>query len=641
MQNQHTYGLLDKIIYPKDLRKLSIDQLPEVCKELRKDILDEVSINPGHLASSLGAVEITVALHYVFNTPDDRIVWDVGHQAYGHKILTGRRKLFYTNRQLHGIRPFPSPLESPYDTFTCGHASNSISAALGMAVAAKKTGHEKRHIVAVIGDGAMSGGLVFEGLNNVSSTPNDLLIVLNDNDMSIDRAVGGMEKYLLRLDTSDTYNRLRFKASRWLFSKGYLNENRRRGIIRLNNAIKSAISHQQNIFEGMNIRYFGPYNGHDVKELVHTFRQLKDMKGPKLLHLHTIKGKGYKPAEKSATVWHAPGKFDIQTGYRIIQDSTDQPPKFQQVFGETLLELAKSNPRIVGVTPAMAPGCSMNIMQKVMPDRVFDVGIAEEHAVTFSGGMAKDGLQPFCNIYSAFAQRAYDNIIHDLAILNLPVVLCLDRAGIVGPDGPTHHGVFDMAALRPVPHLTIASPMNEHELRKLMYTAQLEGKGTFVIRYPRGRGVLTDWRCPLEEIPVGTGRKLRDGKDVAVLSIGPIGNDVERAINDLEQDKDPLATRASLGKVAHYDMRFLKPLDEQLLKEIAERFSKIITIEDGVKAGGFGSAVLEWMNDHGFHPDILRMGIPDEFVEHGTVEQLHQIVGIDTESIKQNIAALL
>ncbi|MCH3970315.1 MAG: 1-deoxy-D-xylulose-5-phosphate synthase [Prevotella sp.] len=641
MQNQHTYGLLDKIIYPKDLRKLSIDQLPEVCKELRKDILDEVSINPGHLASSLGAVEITVALHYVFNTPDDRIVWDVGHQAYGHKILTGRRKLFYTNRQLHGIRPFPSPLESPYDTFTCGHASNSISAALGMAVAAKKTGHEKRHIVAVIGDGAMSGGLVFEGLNNVSSTPNDLLIVLNDNDMSIDRAVGGMEKYLLRLDTSDTYNRLRFKASRWLFSKGYLNENRRRGIIRLNNAIKSAISHQQNIFEGMNIRYFGPYNGHDVKELVHTFRQLKEMKGPKLLHLHTIKGKGYKPAEKSATVWHAPGKFDIQTGYRIIQDSTDQPPKFQQVFGETLLELAKSNPRIVGVTPAMAPGCSMNIMQKVMPDRVFDVGIAEEHAVTFSGGMAKDGLQPFCNIYSAFAQRAYDNIIHDLAILNLPVVLCLDRAGIVGPDGPTHHGVFDMAALRPVPHLTIASPMNEHELRKLMYTAQLEGKGTFVIRYPRGRGVLTDWRCPLEEIPVGTGRKLRDGKDVAVLSIGPIGNDVERAINDLEQDKDPLAARASLGKVAHYDMRFLKPLDEQLLKEIAEKFSKIITIEDGVKAGGFGSAVLEWMNDHGFHPDILRMGIPDEFVEHGTVEQLHQIVGIDTESIKQNIAALL
>ncbi len=641
MQNQHTYGLLDKIDYPKDLRKLSIDQLPELCKELRKDIIDEVSINPGHLASSLGAVEITVALHYVFNTPDDRIVWDVGHQAYGHKILTGRRKSFYMNRQLHGIRPFPSPLESPYDTFTCGHASNSISAALGMAVAAKKTGHEDRRVIAVIGDGAMSGGLVFEGLNNVGSTPNDLLIILNDNDMSIDHAVGGMEKYLLRLDTSETYNRLRFKASQWLFSKGYLSENRRKGIIRLNNAIKSAISHQQNIFEGMNIRYFGPYNGHDVKELVHIFRQLKDMKGPKLLHLHTVKGKGYKPAEKSATIWHAPGKFDIQTGYRIIQDNTNEPPKFQQVFGETLLELARTNPRIIGVTPAMAPGCSMNIMQKVMPDRVFDVGIAEEHAVTFSGGMAKDGLQPFCNIYSAFAQRAYDNIIHDLAILNLPVVLCLDRAGIVGPDGPTHHGVFDMAALRPVPHLTIASPMNEHELRKLMYTAQLKDKGTFVIRYPRGRGVLLNWRCPFEEVQVGTGRKLKDGKKLAILSIGPIGNDVEKAIDNLEQNKDSAKTTLCKGEIAHYDMRFLKPLDEQILKEVAEKFTKIITIEDGTKAGGFGSAVLEWMNDHGFHPDILRMGIPDEFVEQGTIEQLHQIVGIDVKSIEKNIIALL
>jgi 1-deoxy-D-xylulose-5-phosphate synthase len=641
MQNHHTYGLLDNINYPEDLRKLSIDQLPELCKELREDILDEVSINPGHLASSLGTVEITVALHYVFNTPDDRIVWDVGHQAYGHKILTGRRKLFYTNRQLHGIRPFPSPLESPYDTFTCGHASNSISAALGMAVAAKKTGHKDRHIIAVIGDGAMSGGLVFEGLNNVGSTPNDLLIVLNDNDMSIDHAVGGMEKYLLRLDTSETYNRLRFKASQWLYSKGYLNENRRKGIIRLNNAIKSAISRQQNIFEGMNIRYFGPYDGHNVKELVHTFQQLKDMKGPKLLHLHTIKGKGYKPAEKSATIWHAPGKFDVKTGYRIIQDKPNQPPKFQEVFGKTLLELATKNPRIVGVTPAMAPGCSMDIMQKVMPDRVFDVGIAEGHAATFSGGMAKDGLQPFCNIYSAFAQRAYDNIIHDMAILNLPVVLCLDRAGIVGPDGPTHHGVFDMAALRPIPHLTIASPMNEHELRKLMFTAQLKDKGTFVIRYPRGRGVLTNWQCPLEEIQVGTGRKLRDGSDIAVLSIGPIGNDVEEAIGELEQGKETAIASPIKGKVAHYDMRFLKPLDSRLLKEIALKFKKIITIEDGIKAGGFGSAVLEWMNDHHFHPEILRMGIPDEFVEHGTIDQLYQIVGIDIESIKKNILALL
>lgn len=461
------FGLLSQIQYPSDLRRLSVDQLPEVCRELRQDIIDEVSVNPGHLASSLGVVELTVALHYVFNTPDDRIVWDVGHQAYGHKILTGRRDRFCTNRQFGGIFPFPSPLESEYDTFTCGHASNSISAALGMAVAARMEKHPNRHVVAVIGDGAMSGGLAFEGLNNVSSTPNDMLIILNDNDMSIDRAVGGMEKYLLNLDTSDTYNRLRFKASEWLHAKGYLNDDRRKGLIRLNNAIKSAISHQQNIFEGMNIRYFGPFDGHDVKNVVRLLRQIKDMKGPKsLLHLHTVKGKGYKPAEQNATVWHAPGKFDAATGQRILEDNDNMPPKFQEVFGKTLLELAQQNPRIVGVTPAMPTGCSMNIMMKAMPDRVFDVGIAEGHAVTFSGGMAKDGLQPFCNIYSAFAQRAYDNIIHDLAILNLPVVLCLDRAGLVGKDGPTHHGAFDMAALRCIPNLTIASPMDECELRQ-------------------------------------------------------------------------------------------------------------------------------------------------------------------------------
>ena len=453
--NKKKFGLLSQIQYPADLRKISEDQLPEVCSELRQDIIDEVSVNPGHLASSLGVVELTVALHYVFNTPDDRIVWDVGHQAYGHKILTGRRDRFCTNRQLGGIRPFPTPLESEYDTFTCGHASNSISAALGMAVAAKMENHPERHVVAVIGDGAMSGGLAFEGLNNVSSTPNDMLIILNDNDMSIDRAVGGMEKYLLNLDTSETYNKLRFKASTWLHARGYLNDDRRKGLIRLNNAIKSAISHQQNIFEGMNIRYFGPFDGHDVNNIVRILRQIKDMKGPKLLHLHTIKGKGYKPAEQDATVWHAPGKFDAATGQRIIEDCTNRPPKFQEVFGNTLLELAKQNPHIVGVTPAMPTGCSMNIMMKAMPDRVFDVGIAEGHAVTFSGGMAKDGLQPFCNIYSAFAQRAYDNIIHDLAILNLPVVLCLDRAGLVGKDGPTHHGAFDMAALRCIPTLTI------------------------------------------------------------------------------------------------------------------------------------------------------------------------------------------
>lgn len=621
---QSNLGLLSQIDYPDDLRKLTIDQLPEVCKELRQDIINEVSVNPGHFASSLGVVEITVALHYVFNTPDDRIVWDVGHQAYGHKIITGRRKVFYTNRKLHGIRPFPSPLESEYDTFTCGHASNSISAALGMAVAAKKTGHDNRHVVAVIGDGAMSGGLAFEGLNNVSSTPNDLLIILNDNDMSIDRAVGGMEKYLLNLDTNATYNRIRFKAGQWLHSKGYLNENRRKGIIRLNNAIKSAISHQQNIFEGMNIRYFGPFDGHNVKDIVRVLRQIKDMKGPKLLHLHTVKGKGYKPAEKSATIWHAPGKFDPVTGLRLVQDSAGQPAKYQDVFGNTLLELARKNPKIVGVTPAMPTGCSMNIMMREMPDRVFDVGIAEEHAVTFSGGMAKDGLIPFCNIYSSFAQRAFDNIIHDLAILNLHVVLCLDRAGLVGPDGPTHHGAFDMAALRIIPNLTIASPMDEHELRKLMFTAQLPDKGTFVIRYPRGRGVCEDWNCPFEEISVGTGRKLRDGNRLAVLSIGPLGNDVEDIIKDIPD-------------VAHYDMRFLKPLDENLLHEIGSHFKKIITIEDGVKNGGMGTAVLEWMDDHNYHPDIVRMGMPDRFVEHGTIQELRQICGYDNDGIRRQI----
>lgn len=623
------FSLLSNIKYPNDLRKLSINQLPEVCKELREDIINEVAVNPGHFASSLGVVEITVALHYVYNTPEDRIVWDVGHQAYGHKILTGRREAFCTNRKLHGIRPFPTPLESEYDTFTCGHASNSISAALGMAVAARETGNKDRHIVAVIGDGAMSGGLAFEGLNNVSSTPNDMLIILNDNDMSIDRAVGGMEKYLLQLDTNETYNKIRFKASQWLHSKGILNDNRKNGIIRLNNAFKSVLSHQQNIFEGMNIRYFGPFDGHDVKEVVRILKQLRNMKGPKLLHLHTTKGKGYEPAEKSATIWHAPGKFDPETGERIIADNSNKPPKFQDVFGKTLLELAEQNSKIVGVTPAMPTGCSMNIMMKAMPNRTFDVGIAEGHAVTFSGGMAKDGLIPFCNIYSSFAQRAYDNIIHDMALLNLPVVLCLDRAGLVGEDGPTHHGAFDLAALRPIPHLTIASPMDEHELRNLMYSAQLPDHGSYVIRYPRGCGVLVDWHNKMEEIKTGTGRKLKDGEDVAVLTIGPIGNDAIQAIEEVEKE-----TKMS---VAHYDMRFVKPLDENILTEVGKKFKRIVTIEDGARMGGMGSAVLEWMSDHGYHPQITRLGLPDEFVEHGTVEQLREIVHLDHESIKNAI----
>ena len=630
MTDNNKLCLLSAINDPTDLRQLPIDKLPEVCDELRQDIVHELAENPGHLASSLGVVELTVALHYVFNTPYDRVVWDVGHQAYGHKILTGRREAFYTNRQLHGIRPFPSPEESPYDTFACGHASNSVSAALGMAIAAKKTGNDDRHVVAVIGDGAMSGGLAFEGINNVSSSPNDLLIILNDNDMSIDRAVGGMEKYLLNLDTNATYNKLRFKASQWLHERGYLNDDRRKGLIRLNNALKSAISHQQNIFEGMNIRYFGPFDGNNVGEVVRILRQLKDMRGPKLLHLHTVKGKGYKPAEEQATIWHAPGKFDPETGERLKEDTSTLPPKFQDVFGETLLELAKQNPKIVGVTPAMPTGCSMNIMMKAMPDRVFDVGIAEGHAVTFSGGMAKDGLMPFCNIYSAFAQRAYDNIIHDAALLNLPIVICLDRAGLVGEDGATHHGAFDIAALRTVPNLTLASPMDECELRRLMYTAQLPGKGTFVIRYPRGRGSRTDWQCPLEEIEVGRGRRLHEGTDVAVLSYGPLGVNVEKVIDRLAQTHPALS-------VAHYDLRFCKPLDEALLQEVGERFQRIVTIEDGARAGGIGSAVLEWMSDHHFTPAITRLGLPDHFVEHGSVPQLKALTGLDDDSIAKAI----
>ena len=627
--NTEQHDLLSQIKYPCDLRKLQVEQLPALCEELRQDILKELSVNPGHLASSLGVVETTVALHYVFNTPYDRIVWDVGHQAYGHKILTGRREQFSTNRKLHGIMPFPSPKESEYDTFVCGHASNSISAALGMAVAAKGT---DRHVVAIIGDGAMSGGLAFEGLNNASSIPNDMLIILNDNNMSIDRSVGGMKEYLLKLNTNKTYNALRFRASKWLHAKGYLEDDRRKGIIRLSNAMKSAISHQQNIFEGLNIRYFGPFDGHNITELVRILQQLKGMKGPKLLHLHTKKGKGYEPAEKAATIWHAPGKFDVNTGERIVSDTTGQPPKYQDVFGETLLELARQNDRIVGVTPAMPTGCSMNIMMKELPERTFDVGIAEGHAVTFSGGRAKEGLLPFCNIYSAFAQRSYDNIIHDVAMIRLPVVFCFDRAGLVGEDGPTHHGAFDMAALRPVPNLTIASPMDEKELRRLMYTAQLPDMGPFVIRYPRGQGVCPEWRCPLEKIEVGTGRRIKEGDTLAIITIGPIGNTALEAINQWEQLPE------NQGKsIALYDLRFLKPLDEKLLHEVGRKFQHVVTIEDGCRNGGMGSAVMEWMSDQHYTCHIARLGLPDHFVEHGTVAQLQHIVGIDKEGISQAV----
>ena len=624
------FTLLNKIQTPEDLRKLKVEDLPQVCEELRRDIIEEVAVNPGHLASSLGVVEITVALHYVYNTPEDRIVWDVGHQAYGHKILTGRKDRFCTNRKLGGIKPFPSPEESEYDTFACGHASNSVSAALGMAVAAELEGQKDRHVVAVIGDGALSGGLAFEGLNNVSSSPNNLLIILNDNNMSIDRSVGGMKQYLLNLSTNETYNAIKFKTARWFNRHGMLNDDRKKGLIRLTNAMKSAISHQQNIFDGMNIQYFGPFDGHNVKELVRILSQLKNMTGPKLLHLHTKKGHGYAPAEKDVTVWHAPGKFNPDTGERLVDNDPTKPQKYQDVFGHTLLELAKQNPKIVGVTPAMPSGCSMNIMMKEMPERTFDVGIAEGHAVTFSGGMAKDGLLPFCNIYSAFAQRAFDNIIHDVALLNLNVVFCFDRSGLVGEDGATHHGAFDLVALRPIPNLTICSPLDEHELRRLMYTAQLPNKGPFVIRYPRGGGELQDWRCPLEEIKVGTGKKLHEGNDIAVLSIGPIGNNVTRAI-------EQLSTEGCQLSIAHYDMRFLKPIDEQILEEVGRKFKRIITVENGARLGGLGSAVLEWMNDHDYTPKVTRLGLPDHFVEHGTVKELQHIVGIDEEGIKKAI----
>lgn len=615
---------------PQELKQRTADELPEVCRCLREEIIDQVSKNPGHFGSSLGVVELTVALHYVFDTPYDRIVWDVGHQAYGHKMLTGRRATFDTNRKLGGIKPFPSPEESEYDAFICGHASNSISAALGMAVAARSKGEKNRKVVAVIGDGAMSGGLAFEGLNNAASTPNDLLIILNDNDMAIDRSVGGMKQYLVELNTSRWYNLWRYRIAQKFIEWGWLTPKMKKRILRFNNSLKSLFADQQNVFEGMDIRYFGPVDGHNVKTLVQVLTAIKDMEGPKLLHIHTTKGKGFAPAEQAATLWHAPGIFDKETGERITTDTQGMPPLFQDVFGHTLLELAKKNPHIVGVTPAMPSGCSMNILMKAMPERAFDVGIAEGHAVTFSAGMAKEGIQPFCNIYSSFMQRAYDNIIHDAAILKLPVVLCLDRAGLVGEDGPTHHGVFDLACLRPIPNLTIASPMNEQELRHLMYTAQLPGKGTFVIRYPRGRGVMTDWRCPFEEIPIGKGRCLKEGKDIALLSIGPIGNTAAKAIQKYEQ---------STGQtVAHYDMRFVKPLDTEILDYVGQTFSRIITVEDGAINGGFGSAVLEFMADGGYTPHVTRIGIPDHFVEHGKVEQLHHLCGMDEEGIIKSLS---
>ena len=650
MTHPDKYPLLSRIDTPADLRRLKLRELPQLCRELRADILDELSQNPGHLASSLGTVELTVALHYVFGTPHDRIVWDVGHQAYGHKILTGRRDTFHTNRRWGGVRPFPSPSESEYDTFACGHASNSISAALGMSVATMQRGETDKHVVAVIGDGAMSGGLAFEGLNNVSETPNNLLIILNDNDMSISNSVGGMKRYLLNLHTSSAYNGLRNRLARRLESWGWLPPSRRKRLIRLNNAFKSFLSDEQNIFEGLNIRYFGPYDGHDVISLVRLLRALRPMTGPRLLHIKTVKGKGYDRAESDPVVWHAPGKFDAAAGVRLVSGETsDAPPKFQDVFGETLVELARTNERIVGVTPAMLTGCSMHLLQRVLPERTFDVGIAEGHAVTFSAGMAKEGMVPFCNIYSAFAQRAYDNIIHDTALLNLQVVFCLDRAGLVGEDGPTHHGAFDIAALRTVPNLTLASPMDECELRRLMYTAQLPGGGPFVIRYPRGAGHRSDWRCPLEAVEIGRGRLLRKGDGaLAVLTFGPLGAEVADLISQLAVEL-PAASGApdfegeapADGRITHVDLRFAKPLDETLLINIARTHRRLIVIEDASREGGIGSAVLELLADHGIQVPVERFGLPDRFIEHGSVGEQRKDCAMDGESFARAFRAAL
>lgn len=625
MEEKSKYPLLEKIDSPADLRQLKEKELPQLCKELRGFIIDSLANNPGHFASSLGSVELTVALHYVYSTPDDDIVWDVGHQAYGHKILTGRRDRFHTNRKLGGIKPFPAPEESEYDSFIAGHASNSISAALGLSVAAKLAGKEK-HVVAVIGDGSMSGGLAYEGLNNLSNTKNNLLIILNDNNMSIDKSVGGMNQVLVSMHSSKVYNKIRYGIAKGLKKVGILNERRANAVIRFNNGLKAMIFRHHNFFEGMSARYFGPINGHDVLELVRMLRSIKDMKGPRMLHVHTKKGKGWEPAEKNATVWHQPGLFDVETGERIVAEGGS--PRFQDVFGETLVELAKENERIVGITPAMPTGCSMNKLGEVYPDRFFDVGIAEGHAVTFSAGLAKGGSLPFCNIYSSFMQRGYDNLIHDVALQRLDFVLCLDRAGIVGEDGPTHHGAFDLAYLRPIPNITISSPYDEHELRRLMFTAVQPGNGVFVIRYPRGKGSIIDWRCPLETVEVGTGRRMKQGKDVAFLTIGPIGKKMEQVIAEAEKQG---------VSVAHYDMRFLKPIDENILREVGENFKYVVTLEDGTVKGGLGSAVLEFMAENGYAPHVEVMGIPDEFVEHGTPEELYRICRMDAESVMQTI----
>ena len=623
-------SLLDRIDSPADLRKLPLEQLPEVCAELRSFLINTLSSHPGHFASSMGAVELTVALHYVFNTPYDRIVWDVGHQAYGHKILTGRRDSFITNRTLGGLSGFPNPKESEYDTFTAGHASNSISAALGMAVATSlQKDQPPRNVVAVIGDASISGGLAFEGLNNAANSNSNLLIILNDNDMSIDNNVGSLNSYLAHLTTSKAYNNFRYKFSRFL-RRFHLVSDRGKGMItRFNNSLKSLITRQQNIFEGLNIRYFGPFDGHDINTVVTVLNDIKDLTGPRILHLRTVKGKGFTPAELDPASWHAPGKFDPVTGEKIREKSV-KPPKYQEVFGDTLVELARRNSKIVGITAAMASGTSMNKLQAVFPERTFDVGISEGHAVTFAGGLAKDGMRPFVAIYSSFLQRAYDHIIHDVSIEGLPVVFCLDRAGLVGEDGATHHGVFDLSYLRSIPGMTVASPRNQNYLRDLMLTASVYD-APFAIRYPRGRGEKVESE-PMEPLKVGKGERLRKGDDLVILSIGPVASDIERAIERAERD---------FGiSVAHYDMIFLKPIDQEILEEVASKNVPVITVEDGTVDGGLGSAVLEWMADHNYFVSVTRKGVPDRFIPQGSPAELHRLCGFDEEGIYETIKSI-
>ncbi len=629
----NNYPLLSKIDTPEDLRKLPVADLPQVCSELRKFLIYSLSENPGHFASSMGAVEITVALHYVLNTPYDRIVWDVGHQAYSHKVLTGRRSVFNTSRKLNGISGFPNPEESEYDAFIAGHASNSISAGLGMAIASRINNDEKRrNVVAVIGDASIGGGLAFEGLNNASINKNNLLIILNDNDMAIDQSVGALGEYMAHINTSASYNKIRYKAYKLLRKLHLIDEKHKDIILRFNNSLKALLTNQQNIFEGLNIRYFGPFDGHDVERIVRVLNDIKDMEGPRILHLRTQKGKGFTAAETNPAVWHAPGKFDPETGERKESVKQNAPLKYQDVFGHSLVELANMNDKLVGVTAAMPSGTSMNIMQSAYPERTFDVGIAEGHAVTFSAGLAKDGLKPFCAIYSTFLQRAYDAIINDVAILNLPVTFCIDRAGLVGEDGVTHQGAFDLAYMRCVPNMTVAAPMNEHWLRNLMYTAQIKNCGPFSIRYPRGNGVLLDWKNEMKEVEIGKGVKLTEGDDIAILSIGHIGNIVADAVEEL---------KAQGMKVAHYDMVFLKPLDESILHETGSKYKAVITVEDGTVVGGLGTAVSEWYCEHGYNVKVRKIGIPDSFIPHGTVPQLYELCGMDNNSIKDVVLSLI